>query len=297
MNFISTFDELNKLYEEKAEKVEEACTKEALTEETVEEEEIEIVDDEAPADEAVVEEPKQTILECSKCGALVIVDEVVVDEESDLVNVADACKFCEEKEGYKIVGSVVPYISPDAEEYVEEAPVEEGLTEEVSTEDTTSTDDELEEGIFDSKATKQKRYEELIKGVFGRDKSSTGLANHIATEAADLLTDSCTTDLYSRGETGATTNQMAGTLQLLQVAMTNIGKHPRDLLSKILKLGRQYGRNSAHFEAVEEFERNVSKLQTSGKDGYKAMEFLFSKLNPVLTRKVTTKINYLKKNV
>ncbi len=80
--------------------------------EAVEDEEIEIVDD---------EEPKQVIIECSKCGALVIVDEVEVDEESDLVNVKDECKFCEEKEGYKIVGSVVPY----ADEVVEDEEDEE----------------------------------------------------------------------------------------------------------------------------------------------------------------------------
>lgn len=126
MNFINTFDELNKLYEEmpaakkEAEKLEDADIKEELTE-AAEDEEIEIIDD----------EPKQVIIECSKCGALVIVDEadIKVDEESDLVNVETECKFCEEKEGYKIIGSLVPYETADVEvdEDEIEEPIEEGL--------------------------------------------------------------------------------------------------------------------------------------------------------------------------
>ena len=140
MNFNSVFEELNKLYEEPPaeakeklddnaeEPVAESCVKEELVEaveddeiEVVDDEEIEIVDDEAAAED---EEPKQTIIECVKCGALVIVDEVVVDEESDLVNVEDECKFCEEAAGYKIIGSVVPY-ETETEEADEEAADEE----------------------------------------------------------------------------------------------------------------------------------------------------------------------------
>lgn len=108
------------------ESVEEPVSGEELVE-AAEDEEIEIVDDddeeEMPedaetaveaevAEEPVVEEePRQVIIECSKCGALVIKPEadIVVDEESDLVNVKDKCDFCEEKEGFKIVGIVMPY--------------------------------------------------------------------------------------------------------------------------------------------------------------------------------------------
>ena len=150
MNFISAFNELEKLYEgvetevekedpeETSEETvaEEACIKEELTEatedEVAEDEEIEIVDDEEPVDEIPAEEyveepaeesieegePKQVIIECDKCGALVIVDEtdVKVDEETDLVNVDTECKFCEEKVGYKILGSMVPYEATESEE-------------------------------------------------------------------------------------------------------------------------------------------------------------------------------------
>jgi hypothetical protein len=129
MNFISTFDELNKLYEEvdvkkvrKVKKVKEA-DKEELTE-AAEDEVVEVVEDEVPAEEpAIEEEPRQVICECDKCGALVIKDEadIVVDEESDLVNVEDECQFCEEAKGFKIIGVVAPYEAGEAEEPVEES--------------------------------------------------------------------------------------------------------------------------------------------------------------------------------
>ena len=120
----------------------EGCSAE-LTE-AADDEEIEIVDDEAVEDA----EPKQTIIECSKCGALVIVDEVEVDEESDLVNVKDKCKFCEEKEGYKIVGSVVPYEEVEvAEDETIEDEVE--VVEEPG-EELAEEDDIVEEGFGDA---------------------------------------------------------------------------------------------------------------------------------------------------
>lgn len=109
---------------------------ESLTE-AAEDEEIEFAEEPvAPIDEPAEEvEPRQLILECSKCGAIVIKDEadVVVDEESDLVNVEDECGYCEEKEGYKIIGVVAPYEAAEVveneveAEVVEEEPVEEAV--------------------------------------------------------------------------------------------------------------------------------------------------------------------------
>ena len=184
MNFISTFDELNKLYEEKTEKVEESCTKEELNE-AAEDEEIEIVDDESqveeiPAEEpAVEEEPKQTIIECSKCGALVIVDEVAADEESDLVNIDDECKFCEEKEGFKIVGSVVPYEA--IEEVVEDEPTEEPA-EELAEEEPIEEDlADIARKVFDRPASvkTQQKWEAELNGEFGDGEISDKRRKHL----------------------------------------------------------------------------------------------------------------------
>jgi hypothetical protein len=123
-NFASIFEELSKLYDE--DPVEEACTNEALEEEA-EDDVIEIEDD-AEASEAAEDivdeddEPRQVIIECDGCGALVIKDEadIVADEESGLVNVEDACAFCEEAAGYKIVGVVAPYDPDDADVVTED---------------------------------------------------------------------------------------------------------------------------------------------------------------------------------
>ena len=75
------------------------------------EEESEIEPEAEPEAESDVEEPRQVICECDKCGALVIKAEadIIIDEESDLVNVEDECQFCDEANGYKIVRVVAPY--------------------------------------------------------------------------------------------------------------------------------------------------------------------------------------------
>jgi hypothetical protein len=157
-NFISTFDELNKLYEEderKGKKVakdvdaDEGLIAGALAtagaaaagrvigdkisdklSEDADEEVEDIIDDEMPAEEEPVEEEpvvRQLALECANCGAITIKDEVdvKVDEETDLANMEDTCEFCEEAKGHKIVGVVTPY--EEAEEEVTESLVE-GVT-------------------------------------------------------------------------------------------------------------------------------------------------------------------------
>ena len=125
MNFNNVFEELNKLYEEKPaqkpeDKVEEGC-KEKLAE---------AAEDEVPVEEVAAKdtEARQLVLECTKCGALIVKDEadVVIDEATDLVNVEEACAYCEETGGYKIIGTMIPY---EATEEVEEEPAEEEVEE------------------------------------------------------------------------------------------------------------------------------------------------------------------------
>lgn len=122
MNFTSVFEELNSLYEDKFD--------DTPTEEVADD----VVIDEPAAAAAADDEPKQVVLECSKCGALVIKDEadIAVDAKTDLVNVDEACQYCEETEGYKIVGAVVPYAVEGAGEPAE--PVDEQLDESALTE-------------------------------------------------------------------------------------------------------------------------------------------------------------------
>lgn len=148
-NFVSVFEELSKLYE--ADELEQEVAVE------------EVPEDEVPVEEAPVEEPKKVILECSKCGALVIKDEadVKVDEETDLANIEDECVFCEEAAGYTIVGAVVPY---EAAETVEEddAVVEEAV--EVAGDEAPAAADSTEKAEGEE-APEKSGSEELVEDV------------------------------------------------------------------------------------------------------------------------------------
>ena len=140
MNFISAFDELGKLYES----VDIDQLQEDIDEEVVEEtEEATIEEPIEEAEEEVVNKP--IVLECIKCGALVIKDEseVTIDEESDLANVGEECAYCEESEGFKAIGTFEPYVV----ETVDDEAVEEAEAAE---------DEIIEEGIFDRKKKSSK---------------------------------------------------------------------------------------------------------------------------------------------
>lgn len=144
MNFSNVFEELSKLYESVEPETEDVAEEEAVAEEALTEAADEVPEDEPAADEEVVaedevplDEPKNVILECANCGALVINPEadVAIDEGSDLANMDVPCQYCEEAAGYKIVGVVAPYevaedvveVEDDAEETAEDEVVEEGL--------------------------------------------------------------------------------------------------------------------------------------------------------------------------
>lgn len=115
-NFSGIFEELSRLYEE---------------DEVLVTEEPEVVEEpavEEPAAEATG--PKQLIIECTKCGSLFVKaeDEVVIDEATDLANVEEACGVCEETEGYKVLGELLPYATEEATED-EEIPMDEEAAE------------------------------------------------------------------------------------------------------------------------------------------------------------------------
>jgi co-chaperonin GroES (HSP10) len=120
MNLHNAFEELNKLYESFEQPVEELEIDEALFEDAEEEE---IVIEDEPEDEEAAVEDAQLVLECSNCGGIKVMAEadVNINEETDLANVGDACQYCEEAEGYRVLGTLNPYTA--------EEPVEESLEE------------------------------------------------------------------------------------------------------------------------------------------------------------------------
>jgi hypothetical protein len=89
-----------------------------------------VVNDEAEAeDESAIEDvPGQLILECENCGGLVIKAEadVAIDEETGLADMDEACQYCEEAKGYKILGKVAPY-EEDVIDIEDDEVIEEGI--------------------------------------------------------------------------------------------------------------------------------------------------------------------------
>ena len=147
MNFQTILEELDRLYEEDRVKVEEEAVEE-VTEEISEEEvvteqlkeeaevieddeEIAIVDDEPAVEEEAVEAEAQFVLECAKCGGLMIKAEadVKADEETGLANMDEACQYCEATDGYKIIGTMVPFEVEEVEEVEEPAEATEEVVE------------------------------------------------------------------------------------------------------------------------------------------------------------------------
>ena len=148
MNFQTILEELDRLYEEENVKKENEKTEDTVTEteqelteaaEDISDEE-EIIDDEEPA----ADELKQLILECDKCGALVIKaeEDVKIDDATDLANVDEVCHFCEEAAGCKIIGIVAPYEATEDVEPVEDEIEEEGIIEESSANNSVEESDE-----------------------------------------------------------------------------------------------------------------------------------------------------------
>lgn len=288
MTFQTILEELNRLYE--ADELETAVEEEEATEEAdkvitesadnedADAEEIEIEED-VTTEEPVADEPKQVILECANCGALVIKDaqDVTADGESDLVNMDEACQYCEESAGYKIVGAVAPY--EVAEEATEEAPeLEEGITD-----------------IFKSKATKQKEYEEDIKKVFGSPASS--VAAQISAKVTGVIQDVASTlgqlDDSSKGTTVA-----KGIITLINNAKASVHKNdmPHVLVKCVRELGQKYCREtSSDLDDVKEFLTKINKVQAGSKTGYKAVRYLFEKVNKQIEIRMDRLIASLKK--
>lgn len=124
MSFRNFLEELDRLYE--ADEVN--AEADAVEAEDTEEAEVDTADVEA------TDEPSQLVLECSKCGGISIKAEAEVefDDETGLANVGEKCQYCEEAEGYKVIGILMPYAQEEPvdnaadDEIIEESMLTEG---------------------------------------------------------------------------------------------------------------------------------------------------------------------------
>ena len=103
----------------------------------------------------------KVILDCTVCQSKIYKDpsEVIISEEDEtLANVGEACPYCQDSSGYKIIGEVAPYTKTDVD--VEVTPKEDGSEE--AKVDVTS-DDDLTEGCKDKDACKEEDCKKEMK--------------------------------------------------------------------------------------------------------------------------------------
>ena len=140
--------------------------------------------------------------------------------------------------------------------------------------------DIVTEGIFDSKETKQKRYADTVKDVFGEDVNV--VANNVISYASDLLQEVAD----SFGDESSSKNLGNSIMRVIKNAQATINKTPHSLVRNIASIGQKYERESINLKELQDFLSKVGKLQNSGKDGYKAMQFLFDKINNSLSTRI-----------
>ena len=150
-------------------------------------------------------------------------------------------------------------------------------------------DTDLEEGIFDSKEKKQKNYAELIKTIFGTDLNI--VVSNTVSNASDLIQEVADTI----GEDSGSKNLAKSIINTIKNAKATINKTPHSLVKAIISLGQKYEYDSLNLTDLKTFISKVGKLQTTGKDGHKAMIFLFDKVNKALSVKIDSTIKFLAK--
>lgn len=183
-NFVSVFEELSKLYE--ADELEQDTAAEAAEGAEV-------------SNTTADDEPKQLVLECAKCGTLVVKaeEDVVVDEATDLANVEEACTSCEEVAGFKVLGELLPYTTDktieveEAEEAAEPEEFEESV-EPTTDKKSSACDPDLEKDCCDEgckkETSEQAINEELLESVLTEGKFMDNVKKVITRVGADAAT-------------------------------------------------------------------------------------------------------------
>lgn len=149
----------------------------------------------------------------------------------------------------------------------------------------------LNEGIFDSKQKKKAEYEELIKQIFKKD--AAPLSFEIASAVATLVED-CSFE-WSNDTGKSTALATSITKTIIPLMKQPVNKTLHSLVKNIISLGKKYAPNSNELDDLETFMRNVSKLQTGSKHGYKAMEYLLEKTNTAVVKQLDATLKSIKK--
>lgn len=147
-------------------------------------------------------------------------------------------------------------------------------------------DESMNEGIFDSSATKEKAYNEAIKSIFEKD--ANAVAFSIA-NVAESLVESCT-------DSDINTKVIRQQLETFIKVLKNDAKHdPIRVFSALKNLGAKFAPNSTAYDDAVEIYHNVVQLQKVPKIGYDAMVYLASKSSVQVIQRLSKTLEVLKR--
>lgn len=183
---------------------------------------------------------------------------------------------------YGGVGNRGSYASDNVAKDHEYDVLDEGIEEEL---------ENIFEGIFDSKATKQKAYAKIIADAF--KKAPAAVAAEVASKAISAVEE--TNDCL--GDDNASTTKAAAKnfISAMTSAKAGAQKSPYGMLNSIIAYVQKYNRDAVDLEDLVEFKRAAIKVQNAEKDGKKAIDYLLELLNNQMSTHIDRTIAFLKK--
>jgi hypothetical protein len=155
-------------------------------------------------------------------------------------------------------------------------------------------DEELEnifEGIFDSKETKQKAYTKIITDTF--KKAPAAVASEIASLSDRALGD--TMDSFDETNVSSAKTAAKNFIIAINAAKADAKKTPYGMLTSVISYVQKYNRNAMGLDELVEFKLTAQHVQSHEKDGQKAMYYLMELVNKQIATRLDKTIAFLKK--
>lgn len=151
--------------------------------------------------------------------------------------------------------------------------------------------DNIFEGIFDSKATKQKAYTQFITDTFKRAPSA--VAMDIASKATSAI--HATTDCLDDDNSSTSKAAAKNFISAITSAKAGVRRTPYGLLDRIIAFVQKYNKDATTLDDLIEFKRTAIKAQSKEKNSDKAVAYLLELINEQLSTRLDKTIDFLKK--
>jgi hypothetical protein len=138
--------------------------------------------------------------------------------------------------------------------------------------------EELEEGIFDSKATKEAEYRKAIKEYFHVE--CTPMIHSVASNVFSLVNEAVESDHKDAGAVG---RELDSLVDQLEASSKKLSTCP---LSAVLNFGRKHGcTDSQSFKDIQEVFKKFENFKNRSKLEGKAYTYFYTRLLEALTKK------------